>query len=726
MKLKFKLTLIITCLMVLVVAVISLVLLTRSVNHQIDEAYQSMELAAGMYAKDLQGRYGVYYGTIKALAEIMNSYESVLVENRRRQFTNAMRGIMESNPYFVGMYSVWKPGVLDDRAVELANTPGTDHTGNFIPFFSRASGTLQLEAYKDFQTILAGLSTVPTVSNPTPRLIGNRSTLTMNITYPIIADSTHVPVGVIGIIVDLAVTQNIIAAITPYEGEGELIVLAPDGVIAAHGEHTDQIGKRFQSAFVEHGTLSSVDIPAFEAALKDGKPVLVRNKETITQGYPILIGDTKTPWMMVADVEIKVVLGTAYSLIAFAGSFGFVAFIATVILVYFTVNYAVKPIVAISLTLKDISEGEGDLTKTIILKSKDEIGDLGAYFNLTLSKIKDLVLVIKSQSGTLSDIGYKLSSNMTETAAAINEITATIQSIKTRIINQSASVTETGATIEQIALNINRLNEHIDRQSESVTKSSSAIEQMLANIQAVTQTLIKNTGNVKILVESSGAGRTGLQGVAADIQEIAKESAGLLEINKVMENIAAQTNLLSMNAAIEAAHAGEAGKGFAVVAGEIRKLAESSSKQSKTIAEVLSKIKNSIDKITQSTEEVLNKFEAIDSGVRLVMNQEEQVRNAMEEQGIGSKQILEAIAELNEITSTVKHGSEEMLTGSQEIAKESRNLEHATQEIANGMSEMALGADQINIAIHDVNGISRQNKETIDALVSEVSRFKVE
>jgi methyl-accepting chemotaxis protein len=685
-----------------------------------------MELAAGMYAKDLQGRYGVYYGTIKALAEIMNSYESVLVENRRRQFTNAMRGIMESNPYFVGMYSVWKPGVLDDRAVELANTPGTDHTGNFIPFFSRASGTLQLEAYKDFQTILAGLSTVPTVSNPTPRLIGNRSTLTMNITYPIIADSTHVPVGVIGIIVDLAVTQNIIAAITPYEGEGELIVLAPDGVIAAHGEHTDQIGKRFQSAFVEHGTLSSVDIPAFEAALKDGKPVLVRNKETITQGYPILIGDTKTPWMMVADVEIKVVLGTAYSLIAFAGSFGFVAFIATVILVYFTVNYAVKPIVAISLTLKDISEGEGDLTKTIILKSKDEIGDLGAYFNLTLSKIKDLVLVIKSQSGTLSDIGYKLSSNMTETAAAINEITATIQSIKTRIINQSASVTETGATIEQIALNINRLNEHIDRQSESVTKSSSAIEQMLANIQAVTQTLIKNTGNVKILVESSGAGRTGLQGVAADIQEIAKESAGLLEINKVMENIAAQTNLLSMNAAIEAAHAGEAGKGFAVVAGEIRKLAESSSKQSKTIAEVLSKIKNSIDKITQSTEEVLNKFEAIDSGVRLVMNQEEQVRNAMEEQGIGSKQILEAIAELNEITSTVKHGSEEMLTGSQEIAKESRNLEHATQEIANGMSEMALGADQINIAIHDVNGISRQNKETIDALVSEVSRFKVE
>jgi methyl-accepting chemotaxis protein len=712
--------------MIVVVSVISLVLLVRSVNHQIDEAYQSMELAAGLYAKDLQGRYGVYYGTIKALAEIMNSYESVLVENRRRQFTNAMRGIMESNPHFVGMYSVWKPGALDDRAEELANTPGTDHTGNFIPFFSRASGSLQLEAYKDFQSVLAGISNVPTVSNPAPRLIGKRSTLTMNITYPIIADSNHVPVGVIGIIVDLAVTQDVIAAITPYEGAGELILLSPDGVIAAHGEHTDLIGKKFQDAFVSHGTINAEDVPVLERALQSGKPVLIRSRGTISQGYPIHIGETKTPWMMVADVEIKIVLATAYSLIAFAGSFGLVALIATVILVYFTVNYVVKPIIEISLTLKDISEGEGDLTRSIAIKSKDEVGDLGNYFNLTLSKIRNLVIVIKTQSSTLSDIGYKLSSNMTETAAAVNEITATIQSIKTRIINQSASVTQTGATIEQIVLNINRLNEHIDRQSESVAKSSSAIEQMLANIQSVTQTLIKNTGNVKILVESSGAGRTGLQGVAADIQEIAKESAGLFEINKVMENIAAQTNLLSMNAAIEAAHAGEAGKGFAVVAGEIRKLAESSSKQSKIIAEVLSKIKHSIDKITESAEEVLNKFEAIDSGVRLVMNQEEQVRNAMEEQGIGSKQILESIAELNDITNTVKHGSEEMLTGSQEIAKESRNLEHATQEIANGMSEMALGADQINIAIHDVDSISRKNKETIDVLAQEVSRFKVE
>jgi methyl-accepting chemotaxis protein len=249
---------------------------------------------------------------------------------------------------------------------------------------------------------------------------------------------------------------------------------------------------------------------------------------------------------------------------------------------------------------------------------------------------------------------------------------------------------------------------------------------MVANIASVTQTLVKNSGNVKELIEASDVGRAGLQDVATDIQEIARESEGLLEINSVMENIASQTNLLSMNAAIEAAHAGEAGKGFAVVADEIRKLAESSSEQSKTIGTVLKKIKASIDKITVSTDNVLQKFEAIDSGVKTVAEQEDNVRNAMEEQGEGSKQVLQSITNVNTITRNVKSGSEEMLEGSTEVIKESKNLERVTQEITGGMNEMAAGADQINIAVNRVNEISEKNKQSIDSLVKEVSRFKVE
>jgi methyl-accepting chemotaxis protein len=141
---------------------------------------------------------------------------------------------------------------------------------------------------------------------------------------------------------------------------------------------------------------------------------------------------------------------------------------------------------------------------------------------------------------------------------------------------------------------------------------------------------------------------------------------------------------------------------------------------------VLKKIKDSIDKITTSANNVLNKFAAIDSGIKTVSDQEEHIRNAMEEQGAGSKQILESIGQLNEATQMVKGGSQEMLEGSRQVIQESKNLELATQEITNGMNEMSAGADQINVSVNHVNTLSEKNKESIDVLVEEVSKFKVE
>jgi methyl-accepting chemotaxis protein len=109
-----------------------------------------------------------------------------------------------------------------------------------------------------------------------------------------------------------------------------------------------------------------------------------------------------------------------------------------------------------------------------------------------------------------------------------------------------------------------------------------------------------------------------------------------------------------------------------------------------------------------------------------VSTQEENIRSAMEEQNTGSKQILESISLLNDVTQMVKGGSLEMLEGSKQIIKESKNLEIATQEISDGMNEMAGGADQINTAVNRVHEISGQNKDSVNILVQEVSKFKVE
>ena len=382
-----------------------------------------------------------------------------------------------------------------------------------------------------------------------------------------------------------------------------------------------------------------------------------------------------------------------------------------------------RPIVLLRSRLDDVAKG--DLTKRLPERSRDELGMASRSFNQSMEEFSKMISSIKNQSGELANIGNDLASNMTETASAMNEIAANIQSIKGRVLNQSASVTETNATMEQVTSNINKLSGNVENQTGAVSQAASALEQVIANIQSVNSTLIKNAANVENLKSSSDTGRASLQEVAADIQEIARESEGLLEINSVMENIASQTNLLSMNAAIEAAHAGEAGRGFAVVADEIRKLAESSSEQSKVIGNVLKKIAESIGKITRSTDNVLNKFETIDLGVKTVAEQEELIRTAMEEQSHGSRQVLQASGRVGDITQQVKSGSVEMLEGSKEVIHEAKNLEKLTHEITDGMNEMAVGAEQVNKAVNTVNDLTGRTRENISSLVRSVSRFKV-
>ncbi|MDR2738479.1 MAG: bacteriohemerythrin [Treponema sp.] len=436
-------------------------------------------------------------------------------------------------------------------------------------------------------------------------------------------------------------------------------------------------------------------------------------------------------------LSLSIAIGTAAAFVfcglrLFPGPAGMISLLSLALvfsLIASVLNIAVFWVTTVSPMRKPLEvmekNGSGDLSHSVPLKASGELGAIIRSFNAVTDSLRRLVVTIETEGENFDDVGFDLSSHMGETVATVEEIRRATESIRERAGLQIASTQGTNAAMEQITANIAALNEQVEIQSGSVARSSQAIEKVLANINSATKICQTNAENVQHLADASEVGRTGLEDVAHDIQGIARESEGLLEINDVIQSIASQTNLLSMNAAIEAAHAGEAGKGFEVVADEIRKLAENSAEQSKTIGTALKKITDSISLIQKAAEGVLDKFGAIDSGVKSVLDQEGRIRSSMEEQSAGSRQILEDLEQLNEITRRVKTGAGEMQKESRGVIQEGKNLEVAAADISRGVTEIASGIVQVNNSVEHLREIGGKNRHNIETLGKAISQFAI-
>ncbi|MDR2397197.1 MAG: methyl-accepting chemotaxis protein, partial [Spirochaetaceae bacterium] len=666
---------------------------------------------------------------VRALGYVLERYEQIAPTERRGLFSLMVKAMVESESDVIGASMVWEPNALDGLDAEYIDTPGADHTGRFTPYWSKTRQGVQVETLTGYDVpgdgeyyLIPKQTGKELLTGPFLYPIDGKDMFMATITVPIKNQGRFV--GILTQDIGIEVIQEQVEKIRPYPGS-VAAVYSNSGIISGHFD-TTRIGKSMKET--EQDIVGS-HLPELMSALEQGKefqftqyvPHLKQEMRFI--GFPFFVGDPIAPWSLMIGIPTAVISAPLYQSLWVSLLICGVMMIFVCIGAFMMAHSLSSPIAHTMTVLKDIAGG--DLTKDISVKSHDELGDLAGYLNFTVEEIKGLVLSIRQEAHGLAETGAELAGNMTKTAAAITQITDHIQSIRSKTKQQTEGVKGSYGMMEQVVRHIGLINQRIQKQSDCVSQSSSAIEQMLANIQSVTQTLVKNEANVSSLAGSVEVGRANLQAVSADIQEIARESAGLLEINGVMENIASQTNLLSMNAAIEAAHAGEAGKGFAVVAAEIRKLAESSSGQSKTISMVLKKIKDSIDKITQAANVVSTNFESINEGIQTVTDQEAEIRNAMEEQGVGSKAILESVADLHEITQEVKQSAQEMYTNSQDVIQESESLGKISLEIREGMQEIAVGAEQIGLVVNQVNGISTENKNRIDVLMAKVSRFNL-
>ena len=290
---------------------------------------------------------------------------------------------------------------------------------------------------------------------------------------------------------------------------------------------------------------------------------------------------------------------------------------------------------------------------------------------------------------------------------------------------QHTEVNETAAKINNITQTISGLDSHIDNQANSITDSAQSIDRIVKNIQVVQERAEKNLQSIKTLEKTTHTGKETVAMVVDITKVVTEQSEGLLDAITVIQNTARQTNLLAMNAAIEAAHAGEAGKGFAVVADEIRKLAEESGAQGTSITKVLEELKNKIENLNGAGPLVAEQFEKISAMMDFIYRQEDGVIRTMKEQMHDSETLLTVIDGMNTVTANVKKDSNEILTEAINISEGIQKLAQLSEDITRSIAEMATGVMEVNKAMQEVNEIALSNKKNSTNVTAEIEKFKV-
>ncbi|MDC7219904.1 MAG: methyl-accepting chemotaxis protein [Spirochaetales bacterium] len=434
------------------------------------------------------------------------------------------------------------------------------------------------------------------------------------------------------------------------------------------------------------------------------------------------------PWDMIIvyavyQDDIDMMVGALRNIVIFAGGLSMVLML---LVTFFVLRSVSRPLTSMTEILDDISRGEGDLTTIISVETNDEFGLIATHFNDFIGKIRTMVADLKDVSRASRDMGDNLSVNITEISASTTEMAATVKSLHDHVETQTQRVESANEEIRLIKEQISQVNQNIGREENALEESSSAVNQMLASLGNLSRISTEKKVLINDLSDHAEKSGSAMNETARDIREISNSVDTITELADVINGVSDQINLLSMNAAIEAAHAGEAGRGFAVVADEIRKLAETTGEQSGRITQSISQIASMIGKSGESSQRTEISIGHITANIDEITTTFNEIIQGMEELTAGSSDITRSLEQLEGSSKEVKGSAEQVDRSADSIMGIIGDVKDLSVSNSQGIQEVMLGTDQIALVINNLDQMGNENKETVETLDKKLNQFKVE
>jgi methyl-accepting chemotaxis protein len=664
---------------------------------------------AGNYAGKIRAEFQVALNAARTMADtfmVAKSTDNGDLQLGRSQINAILLKVLKDNPNFNGTYSCWEPNALDNQ--DDLHRNGTDGnnkvTGRFTPYWTRAqNGNIAVQQLVEYDTmdrhpngILKGgwyigprENHIESVLDPFPYIVQGQQVWLTTLSVPVLVNNTFL--GVAGTDYNLNFVQKIAEDVDSdlFEGKGEISIVSYMGLIVADSEHPDLIGKHFQN-------IMKGDWQKYLDKIQQGKPDAELNQqEKVFEVFaPIELGRTGKPWSIMIRIPQETVLSDAITLdndlsqnakdtMTMQIIVGFGIAVVSIFLLWYAAGSVVKPIRNTVDMLKDIAEGEGDLTKRLEIKAQDEIGDMATWFNQFMNKLQELIRQIIQDANLLSSASTSLSAIATQMKAGAESMSERSTKVESGTREVDGNMNNVASSSEEVATNVNMV--------------AAATEEMTATINEIARKSdeSRKISDSAVLKASDVSEKLGRLGQGA--QEISK-------VTEVISDISAQINLLALNATIEAARAGDAGKGFAVVASEIKELA-------KQTAESTQIVNMQIGNIQSATGETVSEVGQIFEIIKEVSNTVSSITEEMDNQAKVTLEIAENINQtsqgIQEVNQSVSHSSS--LVGS----------------ITSEITEVNQSVQEVSTSIGDINSKATELSSLSSRLQELVGRFKV-